>query len=79
MTLNPQSLFFIAVYFIIIVEIEENNTEEQCSSSPLYPACRLHLAAETVDNAIKPSGGGREVMVLGCILRLGNTLTNRGI
>ena len=77
MTLNPQSLFFIAVYFIIIVEIEENNTEEQ-SSSPLYPACRLHLAAETVDNAIKPSGGGREVMVLGCILRLGNTLTNRG-
>ena len=57
--------------------IEENNTEEQCSSSPLYPACRLHLAAETVDNAIKPSGGGREVMVLGCILRLGNTLTNR--
>ena len=45
--------------------------------SSLYPRCGLHLAAETVDNAIKPSGwagGGVEVMVLCCILRMGNTL-----
>ena len=61
--------------------IEYNNVEELSVSTGYYPGCGLHLAAETVDNAIKPSGwagGGVEVMVLCCILRMGNTRTNRG-